>query len=180
MDRPVLPKPFKDLRKDAVIYGVFPDTPEAERAADEVAHEVVPESMRLPHSEVISDHLNNKDLPVLATQATNGMLFGAGFGVVATGIIVAIIAIGSSYFDLAVPAQRPLEAFFLIAAGAVFGALAGWLAFSSHNNRSAQELNNYVERGDVVLTVHTKNGDDTATVYDILARNGAVATGRIH
>lgn len=177
--KPIIPRPFKELRKDAVIYGVFPETPDAQRAAEDVAHEVVPDSMRLPHTVVHEDQVDNKDLPVLATQAALGPIYGAAFGLAATGLIVGIIAIGSRFFDMAVPQQAPLEAGFLVAAGIVFGALAGWLALSSHNSRSTRELQGYVHRGDVVLTVHTKNDDDTASVYDILNRHGALATGRL-
>ncbi len=176
---PVIPRPFNDVRKDAVIYGVFDDTPHAEKAADEVAHQVVPESMRLPHTEIHEDQVDNKDLPVLATQAAMGPIYGAGFGLLATGLIVAVIAIGSRFFDMAVPEQAPLEAGFVLLAGPLFGALAGWLALSSHNSRSTRVLQEYVQRGDVVLTVHTKNDDDTASVYDILNRHGALATGRL-
>lgn len=174
----LVPRPFDGLTPDTVVYGVFDDVAHAERAAEHIVRNVEPSSMRRPQTDIHIDHMNNRDLPMLATEATRGPLWGAGVGIVGAGTISLAIFALSRLTDWAIPAQSPLEAGIVVLAGAFLGALAGGLAFASENRPGVRRLEARVENGETVVTVHGDR-EDREAIMAMLHRHGASGVGAI-
>lgn len=110
------------------------------------------------------------------TKAPEGAATGAGVGGLLGGALGWLAGIGA----LAIPGVGPLIAAGPImgllsgaAAGAATGGLVGALVGYGMPELEAKQYEGKVKGGNILLSVHTDDGDEVSRVKDIFKRNGA-------
>ncbi len=110
------------------------------------------------------------------TKAPEGAVTGAGAGGVTGGVLGLLAGIGA----LAIPGVGPLiaagpimAALSGVAVGAAVGGIAGGLIGMGIPEFEAKRYADKVKGGNILMSVHSENGDDTDRIKDIMKNAGA-------
>lgn len=118
-------------------------------------------------------HFINKDY---VTEMAKGGATGGAAGVVLGGLIAGLTAIGSlTVPGLGLLATGPIVAMLSGAgAGAAVGGLGGALIKASVSAANAKRYEEEINNGNIVLIVHTKNGEEILAANEVLKDYEAV------
>jgi hypothetical protein len=110
------------------------------------------------------------------TKAPEGTVIGVGAGGVAGGILGLLAGIGA----LAIPGVGPfiaagpiMAALSGAAVGATIGGIAGALIGMGIPEFEAKQYEAKIKAGNILISVHTRGGDDVGRVKDIMKEAGA-------
>jgi hypothetical protein len=145
------------------LYGLFADKTHACRAY----HELLEREGGGECSVLVHEHtVNDADVPFDQTHAGRGALAGAAIVGVAGAVIGGLVAGPASLLGLG-----PLAAaVFAGGVGSVYGALTGALAGLSETD--ADDFEDALHHGRVLVAAYPSNGDDDDEIASILERHG--------
>lgn len=151
-------------------YAVFTDPLDAQRARVVIDRELDEDA----DISIRNHRLYSPDLPITGTMARYGAVLGASLlgGAVAAIIALAILAsvgpLGPTLPSLGATVVA------LAAISALFGALAGALAFSTRLERRLRPLRRHLEHGRAVMLIESERD-----LRELLRGRGAIATGAL-
>ena len=160
--------------KNTAVYGIYRDRAHVEDAVDAL----IDNGFRTEDISVLMpENIGTKEFAhEKGTKAPEGVVAGAGTGVVVGGTLGLLAGIGS----LAIPGVGPF-----IAAGPIMGALAGAgtggvvggiigaLVGMGIPEYEAKRYEGLIKQGNILLSVHADNSDWVKRAKDILERTGA-------
>jgi hypothetical protein len=160
--------------KNTAVYGIYPDHASVERAVEALRADGF---RNTDISVLYPENVGNKDLGVdKDTKAPEGATTGAASGAVLGGALGWLAGIGA----LAIPGVGPF-----IAAGPIMGLLAGMGAGGSLGGLTgaligagipeyeAKRYEGRIQKGNILLSVHSDSSDWTARAKRILEQTGA-------
>lgn len=156
------------------VYGIYSNRSQLELAVEQLktaGYRNTDISVLFPHNE------GSKDFAIKnSTKAPEGAAAGAGAGAVVGGALGWLAGIGA----LAIPGVGPFIAagpiMAALAGAGVGGAVAGITGALIGLGVSEYEAKRYagrLEKGGILLSVHSSNSDETKTAKEILKRTGA-------
>lgn len=130
-----------------------------------------------------SDTFGNRELAVKdSTKAPEGAAMGAGTGAILGGAVGWLAGIGT----LAIPGLGPLiaagpimAALSGLAVGGTLGGITGGLAGMGVSEYEAQQYEQRVKEGKILISVHADDSDEASTVRDIMSqeKGESISTG---